>query len=107
MPFSDVLQSFRKSGYGPDKSEKKDESGGPRLIKLTDEEVKDLQSYQNGSGEEQTCEVTGRLGSNGEFSVISVRNPGGGSGMGNEDEMAAAVMGKSPVMQNQTMPSPS
>lgn len=102
MPVSDVLKNFRNESYGKkDGGKPKEDSGSPRIIKLTDDEAKELQGYQGEPGGEQTCEVTGRLGDNGEFSVTSVHLPGGG--MGDEKEMAAEVMGKMPM----TMPSPS
>lgn len=109
MPVSDVLKSFRKDGYGPEKdSSDKEESAGPRMIKLTDDEKK---SFGEGDGSEVTCQVTGRY-SDGEFSVISVQGPSEeGKGPGDENEMAAKVMGMmgggAPMVQNQTMPSPS
>ena len=110
MPVSDVLKSFRKEGYG-DKggNDDKETPQGRRSFKLTDDEVKELQGYSQGPGMEQKCLVTGRLGEDGEFSVTSVHSSGG-EGPGNEDEMAKemmAKMGNAPVMQSQTMPSPS
>ena len=110
MPVSDVLKGFRKGGYGSDKKgpENPSEKGGPRTIQLTDSEQKELQAYAKGDGAEQQCLVTGRMGGDGKFTVISVHNPGGESTMPDENEMAAAVMGKqSPMMQMQTQPSPS
>lgn len=110
MPLGSVLKSFRDRGYGSgENSGEPEDSKGPRLITLTDDEAKGLAEYKKEGGDEIVCQVTGRLDGN-EFSVISVTAPGGEEKMpGNEDEMAAKVMGmmgKPPMMQNQTMPSP-
>lgn len=106
MPVSDVLKNFRQNSYGKDDPEpdEKESSGGARMIKLTEDEVKELQGYQKEPGTEQQCLVTGRLGEDGEFSVTSVHSPEGGA---NPDEagMASEVMGK--MGMPQTMPSPS
>lgn len=109
MPVSDVLKGLRSKGYGSEKgpSEEKESSGGPRMIKLTDDEIKELSQYKEGEGQEIHCEVTGRLNGS-EFSVSSVRSSGGGNN--DEQEMAEKMMGPSggvPLMQMQTMPSPS
>lgn len=109
MAISDVLENFRKEGYAGKKGKPEESSSGPRSFKLTDEEVKELQGYAGGPGEEQQCLVTGRMGENGEFSVISVHSPNG-EAPGNEDDMAREMMekmGKAPMMRPQTMPSPS
>lgn len=111
MPVSDVLKNFRQGDYGKkDIPEEKESSDGPRMIKLTDEEVKELQGYQKAPGEEQQCLVSGRLGEDGKFSVVSVHSPEGGPGPNEEKEMAEKMMGPMggpPMMQQQTMPSPS
>lgn len=115
MPISGVLKNFRQSGYGGGDAPADDSgasSPGPRSIKLTGEELKDLQGYGE-PGQEQECLVTGRVGENGEFTVTSVRSTGGDdgpAGPGDENDMASQVMGmmgKAPMVQNQTMPSPS
>lgn len=111
MAVSEVLKNFRNKDYGSGSSKSdKNDSGGPRIIKLTDDEMKELQSYQKGPGEEQQCLVTGRLGDSGDFSVTSVHSPNGESTMPDQDQMAQEVMGKMgqpPMMQSQTIPSPS
>lgn len=107
MPVSDVLKSFRGKGYNPESSQDAP-IASPRLIKLTDDEMKDLQGYSQGEGAEQECLVTGRLDKDGQFTVISVRSSG--EGPSDEDAMAkqmAGMMSGPPVMQNATMPSPS
>lgn len=107
MPISDTLDQFRKGGYG-EKQDKKSESSGPRMFKLTDDEAKAVQEYSKGEGMETECTVTGRLGENGEFTVTSVRTPGGDGA--DQDQMASEVMakmGQAPMMRPQTMPSPS
>jgi hypothetical protein len=101
MALSGVLKGFRDKGYGAENVEPDD--GDSRVIKLTDDEVKALAQY--GDGKEATCQVTGRVNGN-ELTVTSVSAGGGGE----NDEMAEAVMskmGQAPVMQPQTMPSPS
>jgi len=115
MPVGDVLKNFRATDYGKDPGAAPDPGSsdpkapeGPRSIKLTDEEAKDLQNYGE-PGTEQQCLVTGRLDDKGEFTVISVQGQGG-PGPGDENDMAAQVMGKMgmpPTVQQQTMPSPS
>jgi len=103
MPVSEVLQGLRKGGYGekPSSPEKGKDGGGPRLIKLTDDEAKSLGQGQPGG--EVTAQVTGRL----EGSSLTVMSVQGSSTMPDQEGMAAQVAGQAPVMQNQTMPSPS
>jgi hypothetical protein len=101
MSVSDALKGMRESGYGEKTEEKKED--GPRLIKLTDDEAKELGGQ--GDGTEMECTVKGRL-SGSEFSVISVH----GSGGDDQNEMASQVMdkmGNAPTMRPQTMPYPS
>lgn len=95
MPVSDVLKSFRKGGYSPEKptSEPAEATGGPRIITLTDEEAKTLGQGQPGG--DVSLEVSGRLEGT-SFTVMSVKPAGGG--MPDEGAMAAEVMGKSPMM---------
>ncbi len=102
MPISDVLKNLRSHGYtktGDDKTSK-DAPESPRIIRLMDDEVKALEPYQKGPGEEITCEVSGKLEKDGHFHVMSVRAPGGGGGMDDEKEMAAAVAGQTPSMMS-------
>jgi hypothetical protein len=104
MPISGVLQGFRKGGYGekPSSPEKeKDGGGGPRLIKLTDDEAKSIGQGQPGG--EVTVQVSGRL----EGSSLTVMSVQGSSTMPDQEGMAAQVAGQAPVMRNQTAPSPS
>jgi hypothetical protein len=109
MPIGDALQSLRKSGYGAKPSEpesdgegKSEGSAAPRLIKLTPEEMRYVASQ--GGGGEVTCEVKGRLEKDGSLRVLSVSAPGGGE----EKDMAAQMMGgMPPMMQPQTVASPS
>lgn len=109
MPISDVLKNLRSSGYTKTQDDKtsKDVPESPRIIRLMDDEVKALEPTQKGPGEEIVCEVSGKLEKDGHFHVMSVRAPGGG-GMDDEKGMAAEVAGQAPpMMQQQTMPSPS
>ena len=105
MDISGALKKFRS---GPEE-ESEEESSGPRMIKLTDEEKKSLEGYSDQPGMEIECTVRGRLGENGEFSVSSVSAPGGEGD--DEGKMASEVMGKiegpPPTMRTQTMPYPS
>jgi hypothetical protein len=112
MDVSGALKSFRDGGYGgKDASSEPKEAAGPRTITLTDDEAKELAGYSGGEGAEQECLVTGRL-SGSELTVTSVKSSGGG-----QDDMAKEVMDRmggagrlgspAPMMQNQTMPSPS
>ena len=104
MPVSDVLKNFRQSGYSKEKES--DEHASPRVIKLTDDEIKEVSQYSGGEpGGEVKCEVSGRLEKDGHFHVMSVHTSGGG--MDDEKDMAAEVAGRPPMMQNQTLPSPS
>jgi hypothetical protein len=103
--YSGALKKFRDGGYPESKDEKPDDQEqGVRVIKLTDDEAKELQSYKEGDGMEQTCEVTGKLEGN-TLRVMSVRRSGGMEP--NMDADAAEAMGKPPMMQSQTLPSPS
>lgn len=103
MPVSDVLQGFRKGGYGekPSFPEKGEDGGGPRLIKLTDDEAKSLSQGQPGG--DVTVQVTGRL----EGSSLTVMSVQGSSTMPDQEGMSAQVAGQAPMMRNQTAPSPS
>lgn len=102
MAISKVLQNFR----GGDKKETSPDEGaaeGPRIFKLTDDEAKSLA----GDGAEKEYIVTGRVGGDGDFTVVSVRSS---EEPDDEENMASQVMGmlgRAPVMQSQTMPSPS
>jgi hypothetical protein len=105
MSYGDALKNVRNKDYGDDEKEKEEGPSSVRIIKLTDDEMKELQQYQGGPGQEQTCEVTGKLEEDGHFHVMSVHLPGGG---GMTDEDAAKVAGVEPRMVNmQTQPSPS
>ena|SRR5258708_1567597 len=109
MPAVDALKKFRTQGYGSTDAptDPKESSAGPRVIKLTDEEVKGLAQYGQ-SGEEVTCEIHGRVNGS-ELAVTSVSAPGGGGGQVDANADAEAVMAKmrGPMTQMQTMPSPS
>lgn len=109
MPVSEVLKKFREKGY--EDAPEKEEPETTRVIKLTDEEAKELQGYQKEPGMEQECLVTGKLEEDGHFHVMSVHAPGGGPGQNEMDEMAGQVagspMGGPPMMAMQTQPSPS
>ena len=115
MPdYSGALKKFRDSGYpknGDDEGgdDQPSESSGVRTIKLTDDEVKELSSYQKGPGEEQVCEVSGKLEGN-VLRVLSVRSPGGEGPDVNadaEEMMSQFRNGQPPMTQSQTLPSPS
>lgn len=112
MPVSDALKQYRDSGYGG----KKEDSGEgqkektSRVINLTDDEVKSLQPYaEKFQGDDIVAEVTGRLeGSH--FHVMSVKYAEGGSGEPDVNADAEQVMAKyrmGPMVQSQTVPSPS
>jgi hypothetical protein len=103
MAIGDVLKNFRQSGYG-EKDSTDEESGEPsssRILKLTDDEIKTIGETEPGT--EVTCEVSGKL-EDGSLRVMSVRGSGGGM----EKDMASKVAGQvPPMMQAQTLPSPS
>jgi hypothetical protein len=114
VDYSGALKKIRDEGYPKAQGNaptEQPEAATPtaRIIKLTDDEAKELQSYSEGEGTEQTCEVTGILDGN-KLKVTSVRSP---EGMEPDmDDMAEEAMGKSgigatPMVQNQTLPSPS
>lgn len=106
MPVSDVLKNFRGSGYSQEPEGKEKGGDGPRVIRLTDDEMKEVSQYANAKpGEEVTCEISGRLEKDGHFHVMSVRPTGGG--MNEEKDMAAEVAGQPPMSRMQVAPSPS
>lgn len=114
MPVSDVLKGFRDKGYGAKEGDDEKESdAGPRMIKLTDDEAKSLSEYSKDPGMEIECKVMGRLNGS-ELSVSSVSAPGGmgdpENTMPDQNMMGRAMssgQGGTPLMQSQTMPSPS
>lgn len=113
MPgYSGALKKFRENGYSKDESPKEDdakESSG-RTIKLTDDERQELSPYaEKFGGDEIVIEVTGRLEDHG-FRISSLKYAQGGKEEGPSDADAAELMAKmrgGPVMQSQTIPSPS
>lgn len=120
MAISDVLKNFRKGDSAPpgapsdpgspDNMAADGSDAGPRTISLTPDEMKELSGGQPGGGQEVQCAVTGRVGDNGDFTVISIHSANGPQGQGDENDMAAQVMGmmgQPARVQNQTMPSPS
>lgn len=98
--FGEALKNIRKDGYGDKKDGEEKKDGGPRLIKLTDDEAKALAS--SAGGEEVTCQVTGRVNGS-ELSVSSVSAP---EGMDMKDAMMSG-QGGPPLMRPSTMPSSS
>lgn len=115
MPgFSGALKKFRDEGYPKERSsgpDEKSETPGVRVLKLTDDEAKELASYSEGDGIEQTCEVTGKLEGN-TLRVMSVRSPGADAegpdlDADAEEAMMKSGMGAPPIVQSQTLPSPS
>lgn len=110
--YSGALKKFRDSGYPkePDKPEEDEKSSGVRTIKLSDEEAKELTPYQEkfGPGEEMVIEATGKLEGD-VFRVMSVKYAEGKGGGMNMNADAESVMNqmRPPMMQNQTIPSPS
>lgn len=110
--YSGALKKFREDGYPKDKGEGAPESSGVRTLKLTDDESKELAPYQEkfGPGEEMVIEATGKLEGN-TFRVVSVRYAQGGEdGSMDANADAEEVMAKfrpGPMMQSQTIPSPS
>lgn len=112
--YSGALKKFRDSGYPNDASgasgpDAQSASTGVRTIKLTDEEVKELSAYSTGPGEEQVCEVSGKLDGN-VLRVISVGSPDSGADPMDVNADAEKVMSgfrPGPMMQSQTIPSPS
>jgi hypothetical protein len=85
MPASDYLKEARDDGYPATKSPQKADDDDPdespttsRIIKLSDEEMK---QFQNSSpGQELECTVRGNLEEDGHFHVMSVSAPQGGYG---------------------------
>jgi hypothetical protein len=108
MAATDVLKSFRDSGYAakdPAKDPAKPGDGEEtktRIINLTDDEQKSFAGSK--PGESLTCTVTGTLEEGGQFHVMSVAPPDGAAGYGNEQNMAGQVAQR--VMPS-IMPSPS
>lgn len=116
--YSGALKKFRDEGYPKDKgtdltgdnAASGAEPDSVRTLKLTDDEAKELQSYAGAPGEEQTCQITGKLEGN-TLRVMSVT----GSGMMGEpnvnadaEEMMNQFRGsQAPMVQSQTVPSPS
>lgn len=107
--YSGALKKFRDEGYPKVKGDEPPQTAGPepvRTIKLTDDEVKALAGDGLEPGAELTCQITGKLeGST--FRVMSVESTGiEGPNM---DADAAEAMGKMPppMVQSQTVPSPS
>lgn len=118
--YSGALKKFRDGGYPKDKGTGPDLTGdnaaagaapeSVRTLKLTDDEAKELQSYQAAPGEEQTCQITGKLEGN-TFRVMSVSGSGE-MGEPNVNADAEEMMnqfrgGQVPMVQSQTLPSPS
>ncbi len=114
MPgYSEALQKFRSGGYPESNEDKDNESEGPggvRVIKLSEEEAKELQPYQEkfGPGEEMVIEATGKLEGT-SFRVMSVKYAQGG-GAPDENKDAEEMMNKfratqGPMMPSQTVPS--
>lgn len=109
--YSGALKKFRDSGYSKDTSDDAASGSEPdsvRNLKLTDDEAKELQSYQKVPGEEQTCQVTGKL----EGNTLRVMSVTGAGMMGPDmDADAEEAMSKynspGPMVQSQTVPSPS
>lgn len=112
MPVSDVLKNMRDSGYGdkpgakPADDSSESSPAMSRVIKLTDDEMKSLEGSAGAPGEEMTLTVTGKLEEDGSFSVMNVGAEGGGPDDAAK-QVADGVLGVPPMMQNQTMPSPS
>lgn len=111
--YSGALKKFREDGYPKDKGDEKPESSGVRTLKLTDEEAKSLEPYQEkfGPGQEMVIEATGKLEGT-TFRVMSIQYAEGKGGEGQMDMNADAeeMMSKfrqGPMMQSQTVPSPS
>lgn len=113
MAIADVLKGMRSSGYSkkmemPEKEEKDDSESdsGPRTIMLSDDEIKSLGQSAK-PGEDVEIKISGKLENDGHFHIMSVEPA---STMPDDDmkEMAAKVAGmQAPMVQNQTMPSPS
>lgn len=111
MAVSDVLKNYRSSGYSSGKanSGEKQESPGPRVIKLSEEEVKGLEPYQVKPGEEIILEVTGRLQGN-DFTVLSAKYATGGQEPSEDEDskaVAEGLVGPMSGMPTKTIPSPS
>lgn len=113
--YSGALKKFRDSGY-PDKApalsgDNAAKGAAPesvRTIKLTDEEAQELQSYQAAPGEEQTCQVTGKL----EGTTLRVTSVTGSGPMepnmnADAEEAMSQYNSPGPMVQSQTVPSPS
>jgi len=92
---SGVLKGFRQSSEYLKPKEKEDEKpeGGVRTFKLTDDEMKSLQSNP---GEEVTLQVSGKVEDDGHFHVMSVTSSDGQNS--DEKEMAAQIAPQIPGM---------
>lgn len=111
--YSGTLKKFRESGYPKDAGQADENpsdpaSSGIRTIKLTDDEAKELgQSGQ--PGDEVECTVSGKIEGN-TLRVMSVSSPGADDQNPDANADAEAVMSKfrqGPMVQSQTIPSPS
>jgi hypothetical protein len=118
MPdYSGALKKFRDSGYPkPKAGDEGDQGDAPsadataapsvRVIKLTDDEAKELQSYQDSPGAEQVCQVTGKLDGT-TFRVMSVSALDAEMEPDMDVSPDEAGLGDAQMVQSQTMPSPS
>ena len=108
MSAADMLEKFRKDGYGSDPDKKVDEDGyeknsTSRIIKLSDDEVKMIGDRQ--PGDDITLKVSGNLEEDGHFHVMTVSLDAPTEGdQDPEKQMASQVAQK--VMPN-ILPSPS
>lgn len=102
MAIADTLKKFRQSSTPSDMQDAPDaesQDAGPRMIKLSDEEMKSMGQAQ--AGQEVTAQVSGHVNDQGDFTIMSVEGLGGSSaGTPTPQE----VMG---VPSNPAMPSPS
>jgi len=112
--YSGALKKFRDSEPVPEGGPSPDEAAAGaapdsvRTLKLTDDEVKDLESYAGQPGSEQTCTVTGKL----EGNTLRVMSVSGAGQMGPDmnadaEEAMSKYNSPGPMMQSQTVPSPS
>jgi hypothetical protein len=100
MAFTDALKSMRGKDYSDGKNKGMDSgepNKTPRIIKLSDEEMKGFENSK--PGEDLACEVHGSLEEDGHFHVMTV-GPMNGSYGEDENKMAGEVAQKvTPTVQ--------
>lgn len=78
MAIADTLKKFRGAPADmKDAPDAESQDAGPRMIKLSDEEMKSMGEAQ--AGQEVTAQVSGHLNDQGDFTIMSVEGLGGAS----------------------------